>query len=95
MLFRSLVPEGEGFKVFTVDENGVCHEQPVKLGGRSLTVARITDGLKAGQIVVVEGAFGMTDGGKVAGISDPDDDEADAEPAKADTAKKADATKKP
>ena len=37
----------------------------------------------------------MTYGGKVAGISDPDDDEADAEPAKADTAKKADATKKP
>ena len=38
--------------------------------------------------VVVEGAFGMTDGGKVAGISDPDDDEADAEPAKADATKK-------
>lgn len=92
---KALVPDGEGFKVFTVDENGVCHEQAVKLGGRSLTVARITDGLKAGQIVVVDGAFGMTDGGKVAGISDPDDDEADAEPAKADTTKKPDATKKP
>lgn len=98
---KALVPDGEGFKVFVVDENGVCHEQSVKVGGRTATVVRIAEGLKAGQIVVVEGAFGMTDGGKVAGISDPDEDEpdpaADAKtaPGKADSGKKPEGAKKP
>lgn len=72
---KALVPEGEGFKVFVVDENGVAHQQFVKVGGRTAILVRIADGLKAGQIVVVEGAFGMTDGGKINGISDEDDDE--------------------
>ena len=97
---KALVPDGEGFKVFVVDENGVAHEQKVKIGGRSGAVVRIADGLKAGQIVVVEGAFGMTDGGKINGISDEDDDEADpaagpskAAPQKSDTVKKPESKK--
>jgi len=98
---KALVPEGEGFKVFVVDEEGVCHEQSVKVGGRTAAVARIVEGLKAGQIVVVDGAFGMTDGGKVAGISDPDEDAPDpaaaskAAAAKPDGAKKPEGAKKP
>lgn len=99
---KALVPDGEGFKVFTVDEEGIAHEQKVRVGGRTLAVVRIADGLKAGQIIVVDGAFGMTDGGKIANISDEDDDEpapaapaAKGAPAKGDTTKKPDAAKKP
>ena len=99
---KALVPDGEGFKVFLVDENGIAHEQSVKVGGRTLTLVRITDGIKAGQIIVVDGAFGMTDGGKIANISDEDDDPApDAAaaskgaPAKGDTTKKPDGARKP
>jgi RND family efflux transporter MFP subunit len=98
---KALVPDGEGYKVFVVDPDGVCHDTPVKIGGRTTTMVRIADGLKAGQIVVVEGAFGMTDGGKVAGISDPDEDEPDpaadpkSAPAKGDSAKKPEGAKKP
>ena len=99
---KALVPDGEGFKVFVVDEEGVSHQTPVKVGGRTATVVRIAEGLKAGQIVVVEGAFGMTDGGKINGISD-DEDDAGGDPApaakattpKGDSAKKPDAAKKP
>ena len=94
---KALVPEGEGFKVFVVDEEGVCHQQAVKVGGRTATSVRIADGLKAGQIVVVEGAFGMTDGGKINGISDDEDDAPDAPKADASKAPaaKGDTTKKP
>lgn len=94
---KALVPKGEAFTVFTVDEDGVAHELVVTVGGRSGAMVRIAGGLKAGQIIVVDGAFGMTDGGKIANISDEDDDEPGAEPAagKADTAKKPDAAKKP
>ncbi len=62
----ALVPDGEGFKVFVVDEAGVAHEQPVNVGGRTTTEARVTGGVAAGQLIVTEGAFGMTDGAKVA-----------------------------
>lgn len=99
---KALVPDGEGFKVFTVDEEGVAHEQKVTIGGRTLAVVRIADGLKAGQIIVVDGAFGMTDGGKIANISDEEDAEPGADPAaskpapaKGETIKKSDAAKKP
>lgn len=94
---KALVPDGEGFKVFSVDENGIAHEVKVALGGRSNGMARVIDGIKAGQIIVVDGAFGMTDGGKIANISDEDDDEDPGAPPKADAkaAAKGDSTKKP
>lgn len=63
---EALVPEGEDFKVFVVDANNVAHETPVKLGGRTDQVARVIDGLKAGDRVVTYGAFGMDDSAKVA-----------------------------
>ncbi|HVZ49028.1 MAG TPA: efflux RND transporter periplasmic adaptor subunit [Gemmatimonadaceae bacterium] len=70
---QSLVPNGEGFKVFVVDEDGIAHEQPVTIGGRTKAAVRIVSGLVAGQIIVIDGAFGMTDGAKIAGIADEDD----------------------
>ncbi|MCC7194378.1 MAG: efflux RND transporter periplasmic adaptor subunit [Gemmatimonadaceae bacterium] len=70
----SLVPDGEGFKVFVVDEDGVAHERSVTVGGRSKAVVRITAGVRAGEVIVVDGAFGVTDGARIAGISDEGDE---------------------
>jgi RND family efflux transporter MFP subunit len=62
---ESLVPDGEGFRVFTVDEKGIAHAQKVSIGARTDRVAWITDGVKAGQRVVTGGAYGMDDSAKV------------------------------
>ena len=69
----SLVPTGEGFKVFVVDEKGIAMSRPVKLGGRSDQGAWVTEGLKAGEKVVTTGAYGVDDSTKVGGA--PADDE--------------------
>jgi membrane fusion protein (multidrug efflux system) len=65
----ALVPEGEGFKVFVVDANGVAHERDVKVGGKTSTTVEITDGLKAGERIVTYGAYGMQDSAKVAPLT--------------------------
>jgi RND family efflux transporter MFP subunit len=62
---ESLVPTGEGFKVFVVDEKGIAESRPVKIGGRTDHAAWITDGLKAGERVVTQGAYGVDDSTKV------------------------------
>lgn len=63
---ESLVPTGEGFKVFVVDEKGIAESRPVKIGGRTDHGAWITDGLKPGEQIVTQGAYGMDDSAKVA-----------------------------
>jgi len=65
----ALVPEGEEFKVFVVDANGVAHEREVKVGGRSADGVEITEGLTAGERVVTYGAYGMEDSVKVAPLT--------------------------
>jgi RND family efflux transporter MFP subunit len=62
---ESLVPTGEGFKVFVVDANGIAQSRPVKIGGRTDQGAWITDGLKAGEKIVTQGAYGVDDSTKV------------------------------
>lgn len=62
---ESLVPTGEGFKVFVVDDKGLAHAQDVKVGGRTEKNAWITEGVKAGDKVVTKGAYGMDDSTKV------------------------------
>jgi RND family efflux transporter MFP subunit len=62
---ESLVPTGEGFKVFVVDDKGIAMSRDVKLGGRSDKGAWVTEGLKAGEKVVTKGAYGMDDSAKV------------------------------
>ena len=62
---ESLVPTGEGFKVFVVDEKGIAQSRPVKIGGRTDHAAWITDGLKAGENIVTQGAYGVDDSTKV------------------------------
>jgi membrane fusion protein (multidrug efflux system) len=65
----ALVPEGEEFKVFVVDGNGVAHERDVKVGGRSAAGVEIMEGLKAGERVVTYGAYGMQDSAKVSPLT--------------------------
>jgi RND family efflux transporter MFP subunit len=62
---EALVPTGEGFKVFVVDEKGIAQSRPVKIGGRTDHGAWITDGLKTGENIVTQGAYGVDDSAKV------------------------------
>ncbi|MEO7965679.1 MAG: efflux RND transporter periplasmic adaptor subunit [Gemmatimonadaceae bacterium] len=66
----SLVPEGDGFKVFVVDEKGVAHAREITVGARADSVAEITKGLTAGERVVTVGAFGVTDGAAIVPLAD-------------------------
>jgi len=61
----ALVPEGDAIKVFVVGSDGLAHARPVTIGGRSESVAEITTGLKPGERVVTEGAYGVEDSARV------------------------------
>jgi multidrug efflux pump subunit AcrA (membrane-fusion protein) len=65
---EALVPGDEpgSYRVFVVDNSGVAHARDVKVGGRTESVVEITDGLRGGETVVTQGAFGMEDSAKVA-----------------------------
>jgi cobalt-zinc-cadmium efflux system membrane fusion protein len=62
---QALVPDGDGLKVFVVGADGVAHARTVVVGGRTETVAEILDGLKPGETVVTDGAYGVDDRAKV------------------------------
>ena len=61
----ALVPDGERYSVFVVDAGNVAHARLVKLGGRTAAVARVVEGLTAGERVVAEGAFGVSEGSRI------------------------------
>jgi RND family efflux transporter MFP subunit len=62
---EALVPEGEGFKVFVVDNASIAHSRDVTVGARSGGVVEIKSGLAAGERVVTYGAYGVEDSAKV------------------------------
>ncbi len=62
---EALVPEGDGLKVFVVEKDGLAHARPVTVGGRTETLAEITQGLAGGETVVTQGAFGVEDSARV------------------------------
>ena len=68
---EALVPGEEpgSYKVFVVDAKGIALARDVKVGGRTETRVEIIDGLKAGELVVTQGAFGMQDSAKVAPLA--------------------------
>jgi len=68
---EALVPgEGPGsYKVFVVDAKGIALAREVRVGGRTESKVEIIDGLKAGELVVTQGAFGMQDSAKVAPLA--------------------------
>ena len=61
----ALVPDGEKFKVFVVDANGIAHEREVKVGGKSENGVEITEGLSVGERIVTRGAFAVSDSARV------------------------------
>lgn len=61
----ALVPDGEAFKVFVVDAEGVAHAREVKVGGKSDAGIEIVEGLKAGERIVTQGAYAVSDSAKV------------------------------
>lgn len=65
---EALVPGEEpgSYKVFVVDRSGLARARDVTVGGRTTTKAEITTGLKGGEVVVTQGAFGVTDSARVA-----------------------------
>jgi cobalt-zinc-cadmium efflux system membrane fusion protein len=65
---EALVPgDGPGsYKVFVVDQNGTVHARDVKIGGRTETKVEILEGLKGGETIVTQGAYGLQDSAKVA-----------------------------
>lgn len=62
---EALVPEGELTQVFVVDANGIAHATPVTVGTRTETEAEILSGLKGGETVVTQGAYGVADSAHV------------------------------
>jgi RND family efflux transporter MFP subunit len=62
---QALVPEGEGFKVFVVDGQGLALSRRVVLGARTDSLAEVTSGLMAGERVVTSGAYGVEDSTRV------------------------------
>ncbi|MEO5826012.1 MAG: efflux RND transporter periplasmic adaptor subunit [Gemmatimonadales bacterium] len=61
----ALVPSGEGFQVFVVDPDGTAHARPVKVGGTDADRVRVTSGLRAGERIVTQGAYGVDDGVRI------------------------------
>ena len=62
---EALVPQGEGFKVFVVDANGVAHSRDVTIGAKTEGGVEIASGLAAGDQIVTGGAYGVTDSATV------------------------------
>lgn len=61
----ALVPTGEGFQVFVVDGAHKAHARAVTVGGRQEHRVWIADGLKVGEQIVTQGAYGVDDGNTV------------------------------
>ncbi len=62
----ALVPEEDGYKVFVVDAKGTAMAREVKVGGRNEVKAEILEGLRGGETIVSQGAYGVEDSVKVA-----------------------------
>jgi cobalt-zinc-cadmium efflux system membrane fusion protein len=59
---ESLVPEGDQFHVFVVDQKNVAHARAVVVGVREPDRVEIIKGLNAGERVVTYGAYGLDEG---------------------------------
>ena len=67
----ALVPDGEKFKVFVVDEKGIAHEREVTVGGKNENGTEISEGLTVGERIVTQGAYAVSDSAKVAPLTAP------------------------
>lgn len=64
---EALVPGDEpgSYKVFVVDKSGMALGRDVKIGERTETQVEVLDGLKGGETIVTQGAYGVADSAKV------------------------------
>ncbi len=67
---------GDEGTVFIIDTLSIAHEIKVKVGIRSGDKYQITDGLRGGETVVIEGNYGLPDGTHVE-IAQPDEKDKD------------------
>lgn len=61
----ALVPDDAGFRVYVVSGGDVALARPVRVGSRQDGVTEILAGLRAGERVVTEGAYGLSDSSRV------------------------------
>ena len=61
----ALVPDDAGFRVYVVSGGDVARARPVRVGSRQDGVTEILAGLRAGERVVTEGAYGLSDSSRV------------------------------
>lgn len=62
---EALVPQGEGYRVFVVDDSSIAHARAVTVGGRTGGIAEIIAGLAGGETVVTYGAYGVQDSARI------------------------------
>lgn len=62
----ALVPDGDGYRVFVVAAGDTARARAVTIGRRTDRSAEIRSGLRAGETVVTDGAYGLEDGVRVA-----------------------------
>lgn len=68
---NAAIQRGEpGIFVYVIGDDGVVRVQPIKLGPQDRGMAQVTDGLKGGESVVIDGADRLRDGAKVT-VPDP------------------------
>ena len=65
------VSDREGTHVITVVRDGKAYEVEVRLGERAGDLVQVTQGLKAGDVVVTEGGYGLPDGCRVKIVGRP------------------------
>jgi len=71
----AIAREGEDTAVFVV-MGDTAHRRPVQVGLDDGTDAEIASGVKAGEMVIVQGQAGLPDGAKISVETDEDDEKA-------------------
>lgn len=61
----ALVPAESGEQLFVVDARGIAHATAVTVGERREDVVAVTRGLRGGETVVAQGAYGVQDGARI------------------------------
>ena len=71
----AVVPDGNAFKVFVVDANGIARARSVTVGARANGLEQITSGLAAGVRIVTQNAYDVQDSAKIVPLAaTPDSD---------------------
>lgn len=61
----SLVPDGDGYRVYVVTPGDTARARPVLVGSRADSLVQVQRGVVPGDLVVTEGAYGVDDGSPV------------------------------